>query len=202
MNARDGDDDDTLIAAALGGDNAAFSALMGRHKQPLYRFVRRYVGDADESFDLVQETFVAGWSALNTFEHGRPFAVWLRRIALNKCRDWGRRRQVRRFFFTAAPLEAADTLSSAPADDGPKSSAIGSTRRGDRRPPRRAQRAASAHRLRRDVASRSCRSSRAQRQGGRNARIPRQAEAARNTEALRLVRPPTAKGLRDARAYL
>lgn len=119
MNARDGDDDDTLIAAALGGDNAAFSALMGRHKQPLYRFVRRYVGDADESFDLVQETFVAGWSALNTFEHGRPFAVWLRRIALNKCRDWGRRRQVRRFFFTAAPLEAADTLSSAPADDGP-----------------------------------------------------------------------------------
>jgi RNA polymerase sigma factor (sigma-70 family) len=119
MNARDGDDDDTLIAAALGGDNAAFSALMGRHKQPLYRFVRRYVGDADESFDLVQETFVAGWSALNTFERGRPFAVWLRRIALNKCRDWSRRRQVRRFFFAAAPLDAADALSSAPADDGP-----------------------------------------------------------------------------------
>ena len=119
MNARDGDDDDTLIAAALSGDNAAFSTLMGRHKEPLYRFVRRYVGDADEAFDLVQETFVAGWSALNTFEQGRPFAVWLRRIALNKCRDWSRRRQVRRFFFTAAPLEAADTLSSAPADGAP-----------------------------------------------------------------------------------
>jgi RNA polymerase sigma-70 factor (ECF subfamily) len=117
MNARDGDDDDTLIAAALGGDNSAFSTLMGRHKDRLYRFVRRYVGDADESFDLVQETFVAGWSALNTFEQGRPFAVWLRRIALNKCRDWSRRRQVRRFFFTAAPLEAADTLSSAAPDD-------------------------------------------------------------------------------------
>lgn len=108
MNARGGDDDDTLIAAALGGDNAAFSALMGRHKEALYRFVRRYVGDADESFDLVQETFVATWSALNTFERGRSFPVWLRRIALNKCRDWSRRRQVRRFFFGAAPLEAAD----------------------------------------------------------------------------------------------
>lgn len=118
MNARDGDDD-TLIAAALSGDNAAFSALIGRHKEALYRFVRRYVGDADESFDLVQETFVASWSALNTFERGRPFAVWLRRIALNKCRDWSRRRQVRRFFFTAAPIEAADTRSAAPAEDGP-----------------------------------------------------------------------------------
>lgn len=118
MNARSGDDDDALIAAALGGDNAAFSALMGRHKDALYRFVRRYVGDADESFDLVQETFVAGWSALNTFEQGRPFAVWLRRIALNKCRDWSRRRQVRRFFFGASPLEAADKMPAAPFEDG------------------------------------------------------------------------------------
>jgi RNA polymerase sigma factor (sigma-70 family) len=120
MNAGNVDDDGTLIAAALGGDNSAFSTLMGRHKEPLYRFVRRYVGDADESFDLVQETFVAAWSALNTFEQGRPFAVWLRRIALNKCRDWSRRRQVRRFFFGAAPLEAADKMPAAPADDGPR----------------------------------------------------------------------------------
>lgn len=105
MNAGDGEEDGTLIAAALGGDNGSFSTLMGRHKEPLYRFVRRYVGDADESFDLVQETFVAAWSALNTFEQGRPFAVWIRRIALNKCRDWSRRRAVRKFFYGAAPLD-------------------------------------------------------------------------------------------------
>ncbi len=119
MNERAGDDDDALIAAALGGDDAAFTLLMGRHKGALYRFVRRYVGDADEAFDLVQETFVAGWSALDTFQEGRPFAVWLRRIALNKCRDWSRRRQVRRFFFTAAPLETADTVAAPPTHDGP-----------------------------------------------------------------------------------
>lgn len=119
MNAGGGDDDDTLIAAALGGDNAAFSKLMSRHKEPLYRFVRRYVGDADESFDLVQETFVASWSALAAFERGRSFPVWLHRIALNKCRDWSRRRHVRRFFFGAAPLEAADRMPATPIDDGP-----------------------------------------------------------------------------------
>lgn len=121
MNAGDGDKDDAaLIAAALNGDNASFSALMTRHKDALYRFIRRYVGDADESFDLMQETFVASWSALNTFESGRPFSVWLRRIALNKCRDWSRRRQVRRFFFGASPLEAAD---SAPLASTPDASA-------------------------------------------------------------------------------
>ncbi|MBL8552205.1 MAG: RNA polymerase sigma factor [Hyphomonadaceae bacterium] len=119
MNAQGGDDDDTLIAQALGGDNAAFSTLMSRHKDPLYRFVRRYVGDADESFDLVQETFVASWSALISFERGRSFPVWLRRIALNKCRDWSRRRHVRRFFFGARPIEAADKMPAAPVEDGP-----------------------------------------------------------------------------------
>ena len=31
---------------------------MAATKGDLYRFVRRYVGDADESFDLVQETFL------------------------------------------------------------------------------------------------------------------------------------------------
>lgn len=118
MNGAAGDDDDALIAAALGGDNAAFSALMSRHKEPLYRFVRRYVGDADESLDLVQETFVASWSALSSFERGRAFSAWLRRIALNKCRDWSRRRQVRRFFFGAAPLEAADKMPVAATEGG------------------------------------------------------------------------------------
>jgi RNA polymerase sigma-70 factor (ECF subfamily) len=34
-------------------------------------------------------------------------SAWLRRIVLNKCRDWSRRRQVRRFFFGAASMDAS-----------------------------------------------------------------------------------------------
>lgn len=111
--------DAALVSDALAGNNGAFSALMARHKEPLYRFVRRYVGDADEAFDLVQDSFVAAWTALNTFDLARPLPAWLRRIALNKCRDWSRRRQVRKFFFGARPLEAADFAQSAvlPVDD-------------------------------------------------------------------------------------
>lgn len=106
MTPADGDDAG-LVAAALTGDRMAFTTLMGRHKDAIYRFVRRYVGDADEAFDLVQETFVACWSALDSFDPKRSFPTWLRRIALNKCRDWSRRRRVREFFFRALPLEAA-----------------------------------------------------------------------------------------------
>ena len=98
--------DAALVAAALSGEDRAFTELMRRHKETIYRFVRRYVGDASEAYDLVQETFVAAWSALSSYDSNRSMSAWLRRIALNKCRDWSRRRQVRSFFFLAVPMDS------------------------------------------------------------------------------------------------
>jgi len=89
--------DSELAASAVAGDERAFSWLMQRHKDALYRFIRRYTGDADEAYDLLQESFTAAWSALKRYDRTRSFPTWLRRIALNKCRDWSRRRAVRRW---------------------------------------------------------------------------------------------------------
>lgn len=85
-----------LVAQARAGQDRAFTLLMRRHKPALYGFVRRYVSDADAAVDVVQETFVAAWRALARFDQRRSFPVWLRAIALNKCRDRGRRLAVRR----------------------------------------------------------------------------------------------------------
>lgn len=87
---------DTLERRAARGDERAFTALMTASKASLYRFVRRYVGDDDEAFDLVQEAYASAWLAIRRYDPERPFDTWLRSIAVNKCRDWGRRRQVRR----------------------------------------------------------------------------------------------------------
>jgi RNA polymerase sigma-70 factor (ECF subfamily) len=112
-------DDAALVIAALAGDNRAFTEIMRKHKDAVYRFVRQYVGDADEAYDLVQETFVAAWSALSGFDKDKPLSAWLRRIALNKCRDWTRRRKVRRFFFAAESINSSprEIASPTPADN-------------------------------------------------------------------------------------
>ena len=89
--------DADLVLRARGGEDRAFTTLMRRHKPSLYGFVRRYVGDADAAVDVVQETLVAAWKALARFDDRRAFPVWLRAIALNKCRDRARRLAVRRF---------------------------------------------------------------------------------------------------------
>lgn len=85
----------SIEARAAGGDQAAFTALMTATKADLHRFVGRYVGDEDEAQDLLQETYAAAWFAIRRYDPARPFDVWLRSIAMNKCRDWSRRRVVR-----------------------------------------------------------------------------------------------------------
>ena len=108
----DGPDEDErqLAAAARTGGRAAFDQLVRREKRPLYRFVRRYVGNAEDAYDIVQDTFVSAWLALERYDSRQPFAFWLRAIALNKCRDHGRRQAVRRRFLTLLSLapEALD----------------------------------------------------------------------------------------------
>lgn len=102
---------------AAGGDRAAFTALMTATKADLYRFVRRYVGDEAEAHDVLQEAYASAWLAIRRYDPARPFNVWLRSIALNKCRDWSRRRAVRRVVRGVMGLDAPEAT--AVGDDAP-----------------------------------------------------------------------------------
>lgn len=88
-------DDVRLAEAARNGDRAAFSALVSSHKASLYRLARRFVGNSDDAYDVVQDTFISAWLALSGFDSQQSFGPWVRTILLNKCRDFSRRRAVR-----------------------------------------------------------------------------------------------------------
>lgn len=109
-------DDAELVALALAGRQAAFAALMTRHKQPLYRLIAAQIRDADEALDLLQETFIAAHGALARFDRTRSLRAWLARIALNKCRDWARRRRVRAFL-GRLPIEAVGNVAAEQAGE-------------------------------------------------------------------------------------
>lgn len=120
---------------AAAGDRAAFTVLMGATKADLYRFVRRYVGDGAEAHDVLQEAYASAWLAIRRYDPARPFDVWLRSIALNKCRDWSRRRAVRRVVRGVIGLDAPEAT--AVGDDAPTPEA----RLDDQRKAERLQRA-------------------------------------------------------------
>jgi RNA polymerase sigma factor (sigma-70 family) len=101
--------DADLAQLAARGDERAFAELVGRHKDSLYRLLRRYLGDPDEAYEASHEAFIAAWSALGRYDPSRPFGAWLRTIAINKARDRGRRMAVRRFFFGAQTRDESRT---------------------------------------------------------------------------------------------
>ena len=107
--------DGELAALAKSHDQQAYREFLRRYKAPVFRLIRGTVGDGAEALDLTQETFVAAFQAIGRYDGARPFRVWIARIALNKCRDWARRRRVRAFFASALPLESANRV----ASDGP-----------------------------------------------------------------------------------
>lgn len=104
--------DETLACRAKQGDRTAFEALVGRHKDALYRLLRRYLGDRDEAYDLLQDTLISVWESLPRYDPKRSFFAWTRTIALNKCRDFSRRQRFRSWFAQIlAAQPPPDTLS-------------------------------------------------------------------------------------------
>ncbi len=110
MTLDEGAPDAVLASRAAEGDERAFAVLVGRHKEPLYRLLRRYTGDAEEAYEAAHETFIAAWAALGRYDPQRPFLAWLRTIAINKARDRGRRMAFRRLLFGAGGLETGGVL--------------------------------------------------------------------------------------------
>ncbi|HAF79986.1 MAG: RNA polymerase sigma factor [Brevundimonas sp.] len=90
---------------------------MQQTKTALFRFVRRYVGDEQDAWDLLQETYAAAWINIRRYDPTRPFEAWIRTIALNKCRDWSRRRFVRRLIRGDVDLASPEALAVANGDE-------------------------------------------------------------------------------------
>ncbi len=88
--------DEKLARLLQEGSDRAFDALMSRYKGRLYAFICRYVADRDEAYDLLQESFIAIYQKIHLYDSSRKFSTWAFQIALNKCRDWGRKKTLTR----------------------------------------------------------------------------------------------------------
>jgi len=68
-------------------DRDAFESLVERHVDEVYRIAAAIVGASDAS-DVMQETFVVAWQQLDRLRDPAAFRPWLRRICVNRSRNW------------------------------------------------------------------------------------------------------------------
>ena len=76
-------DEAKVIALAIKGDRRAFGLLVKKYQRQVLRTVMGMLGDRDAAMDIVQDSFIKAYQALDRFEPGRPFYPWLSRIATN-----------------------------------------------------------------------------------------------------------------------
>ena len=76
--------DATLVGHVRAGDTRAFDALVHAYMRQAFQLAYRVVGHREDAEDLVQETFLAAYQYLDSYDSEQPFGPWLMRIVLNR----------------------------------------------------------------------------------------------------------------------
>lgn len=87
--------DEDLLRLCASGENAALEELVRRYRTPLYRFLARLLGSAEDAEEAALDVFVRAWQHAPKFQYRAKVATWLYRIAVNIARDMHSRKKAR-----------------------------------------------------------------------------------------------------------
>ena len=87
--------DETLATAARGGDRAAFSLLVERHYDRVFRLAFRMTGRSADAEDLAQDICLSLPQRLGNWEGRGKFTTWLYRVVVNATHDARRKSATR-----------------------------------------------------------------------------------------------------------
>lgn len=90
--------DEELIARFQDGDSYAFDQLVRKYKDPLLNFIFRFIGDLNESEDIVQDTFYRVYKNKHYYKEVAKFSTWIYTIAGNLAKTELRKRKRRKIF--------------------------------------------------------------------------------------------------------
>ena len=81
--------DRQLLERIKAGDHAAFSALVKLHATRFYRVAYRFLGNREQSEDMVQDAFLKLWENPSIWNPGSnaKFTTWFYRVVVNLCLD-------------------------------------------------------------------------------------------------------------------
>ena len=94
---------EAALRQAARGDSAAFAELVRTHQAMVFSIACHYLQDRSAAEDVAQEVFLELYRKLAEIESPSHLLYWLRRVAVHRSIDHGRRRKFRR----EQPLEGA-----------------------------------------------------------------------------------------------
>lgn len=85
--------DNALVKRILVGNHEACAELIRQYHAPIYRLLVHLSRDAHLAEDLAQETFLAAWAKIGSFNRASSLNTWLHTIAYRKFIDAHRRHE-------------------------------------------------------------------------------------------------------------
>jgi RNA polymerase sigma-70 factor (ECF subfamily) len=104
----------TLLAAARRGDEAAYRGLVELHRAELHAHCYRMLGSVHDAEDALQDALLRAWRGLAGFEGRSSPRSWLYKIATNTCLDVVARRPKRVLPIDYVPPAALGEVPGAP----------------------------------------------------------------------------------------
>jgi RNA polymerase sigma-70 factor (ECF subfamily) len=87
-------DDQRLITECLNGRTAAYGELVSRYQDRLFNTLLRFLGNAEDARDVLQDAFLNAYLALENFKGDAQLYTWLYRIAMNTAMTHKRKERV------------------------------------------------------------------------------------------------------------
>ncbi len=77
-----------LINKAAAGDQGAITCLYEQTYSSVYKTVRAMIRDEDAVLDILQDSYIKGFQSLQQLDSPDSFPAWMKRIAVNKAKDY------------------------------------------------------------------------------------------------------------------
>ena len=87
-----------MVEKAMAGDNLAFKRLADRYQPEIYRMIYYRTRSEMDAQDLCQDVFLKAYKNLKGLKKPSVFRSWLYRIAVNRVKDYYRKKQFRSLF--------------------------------------------------------------------------------------------------------
>jgi RNA polymerase sigma-70 factor, ECF subfamily len=100
--------DEQLVEAARNSNHQLYGEIIKRYQLKLSHYLKKFISDADELQDVLQNVFIKAYKNLYSFNVSKKFSPWIYRIAHNEAINYIRKNSKYAISLDESDFDVAD----------------------------------------------------------------------------------------------